>query len=95
MQQGSGRHQPQLSQTDRELLSGLSSSGRASRARVVSAQHGNLVTQHQDLYILGCLGTCEQRQPAQHAGECQVRESEGHNGIMLGRLPTVSVGSVD
>ena len=36
MQQGSGRHQPQLSQTDRELLSGLSSS----RSSSLSAGRG-------------------------------------------------------
>jgi hypothetical protein len=27
----------------------------------VSAQHGDLVTEHQDLDILGCLGSGEQR----------------------------------
>jgi hypothetical protein len=45
---------------------------------VVSAQHGDLVTEQQDLDVLGCLGASEQRQPAQHAGEHQVRESQGH-----------------
>ncbi len=45
------------------------------RARVVSAQHGDFVTQDQNLDVLGCLGAGKQRQPAQHAGEHQVRES--------------------
>jgi hypothetical protein len=46
----------------------------------VSAQHGDFVTQDQDLDVLGCVGAAEQRQPGQHAGEDQVRESEGHGG---------------
>jgi hypothetical protein len=37
------------------------------------------VTQHQDLDILGRVGPGEQRKPAQHAGEHQVRESESHS----------------
>jgi hypothetical protein len=45
---------------------------------VVAAQHGDLVMQHQDLDVLGGISAGEQRQPAQHAGEHQVRESEGH-----------------
>jgi hypothetical protein len=45
---------------------------------VVSAQHGDFVTQDQDLDVLGGVGAGEQRQPAQHAGEHQVRESKGH-----------------
>ena len=49
------------------------------RAQVVSAQHGDFVTQDQDLDVLGCVGSGEQPQPAQHAGEQQVRESEGHS----------------
>jgi hypothetical protein len=47
------------------------------RARVVSAQHGDFVTEDQDLDVLGCVGAGEQYQPAQHAGEQQVHESEG------------------
>jgi hypothetical protein len=47
---------------------------------VVSAQHGDLVTQDKDLAVLGGVGAGEKRQPAQHAGEQQVRESEGHGG---------------
>jgi hypothetical protein len=48
------------------------------RTWVVSTQHGDLVTQHQDLNVLCCVGPGEQRQPAQHASEDQVRKSEGH-----------------
>ena len=47
--------------------------------RVVSAQYGDLVAEHQDLDILGGVGAGEQRQPAQDAGEHQVREAEGHS----------------
>ena len=50
------------------------------RARGVSAQHGDLVAEQQDLGVLGCVGAGEQRQPGQHAGEHQVRESKGHGG---------------
>ena len=39
---------------------------------------GDLVPEHQDLDVLGRVGSGEQRQPAQHAGEHQVRESKGH-----------------
>ena len=49
------------------------------RARGVSAQHGHFVTQDQDLDVLSGVGAGEQRQPAQHAGEHQVRESESHS----------------
>jgi hypothetical protein len=47
---------------------------------VVSAQHGDLVTQHQDLDVLGRIGASQQCQPAQHAGERQMGESNGHSG---------------
>jgi hypothetical protein len=50
------------------------------RAGVVSAQHGEFVTQDQDLDVRGCVGAGDQRQPAQHARERQVRESEGPSG---------------
>jgi hypothetical protein len=45
---------------------------------VGAAQHGDLVTQCQDLGVLGGVGAGEQCQPAQHANEHQVDESEGH-----------------
>jgi hypothetical protein len=45
----------------------------------VSAQHCDLVTEHQDLDVFGCVGAGEQRQAAQHAGEQQIGESEGHS----------------
>jgi hypothetical protein len=37
----------------------------------------------EDLRLLGCIGAGAQRHPAQHLGEHQVRESEGHGEIML------------
>jgi hypothetical protein len=46
----------------------------------VSAQHRGLVTEHQDLDVLGGLGLSEQYYPAQHVGEQQVGESEGYSG---------------
>jgi hypothetical protein len=45
----------------------------------VSAQHGDLVAEHQDFDVLGRVGPGEQRQPAQHTGEHQVRESKRHS----------------
>ena len=48
------------------------------RAWVVSTQHGDLIAEHQDFDVLGCLGSGEQRQPAQHADEREVCESKGH-----------------
>jgi hypothetical protein len=44
----------------------------------MSAQDGDLVTEQQDLDVLRCVGSGEQRQPGQHAGEDQVHESKGH-----------------
>jgi len=49
------------------------------RALIVSAQHRDLVTQHQNLDVLSGVGPGEQRQPARYAGEHQIRESEGHS----------------
>jgi hypothetical protein len=36
---------------------------------MTSAQHGDFVTEYQDLDVLGCVGAGEQHQPAQRAGE--------------------------
>ena len=47
---------------------------------VASAQHGDLVAQHHDLDVFRGVGSGEQCQPAEHAGERQVDESEGHSG---------------
>ena len=49
----------------------------------VPPQHGDLVRQHQDLDVLGAVGAGERRQPAQHSGEHQVHESEGHSSVMM------------
>jgi hypothetical protein len=50
----------------------------------VSAQHGDLGTEHQDLDVRGCIGASEQRHLAQHVGEHQVREADGpQQAIML------------
>ena len=64
------------------LLSALSTarSGQVSVGRVLrAAQYRDLVSQRQDLGVLGGVGAGEQRQPAQHANEHQVDESEGHS----------------
>jgi hypothetical protein len=50
------------------------------RAWVLSTQHGDLVAEHKDFDVLGCVAAGEQCQPAQQAGEQQVGESEGHSG---------------
>jgi SAM-dependent methyltransferase len=49
------------------------------RAWIASAQHGDLDTEHQDLDVLGCVGSGEQP-PAQHTGEQQIGEPECHSG---------------
>jgi hypothetical protein len=41
-------------------------------------EHGDLVPQRQDLHVLGGVGAGEQRQPARHANQHQMDESEGH-----------------
>jgi hypothetical protein len=46
---------------------------------VGAAQDGDLVTQRQNLDVVGGVGAGEQRQPAQYANEHQVGESKGHN----------------
>ena len=54
-------------------------------AGVVCAAEGlraalpGLVTKHQDFDVIGRVGPGEQRQPAQHTGEHQVRESKRHS----------------
>jgi hypothetical protein len=52
----------------------------------VSAQHGDFVTEQQDLDVLRCVGPGEQRQPGQQAREYQVRESKGHDERSCWRL---------
>jgi len=83
-QQRSGRHQPQLAQRGRQQPA-QRAEYRAVEPRerwpvVRAAQHGDLMTQHQDLDVLCRVGAGEQRQPAQHASKHQVDESEGHSG---------------
>jgi hypothetical protein len=60
--------------------------------RITSAQHGDLVTEHQDLDVLGCVGSSEQGQPAQHAAERQVYESEHHSARSCWALRAVLQG---
>ena len=83
-QQGSGRHQPQLAQRGGQQPAQRAEHGAVEPGQcwpgVGAAQHGDLVTQRQDLGVLGGVGAGEQRQPAQHANEHQVDESEGHSG---------------
>ena len=72
-QQRPGRHQPQLAQRGRQQPAQRAEHGavepRHCRTRVASAQHGDLVTQHQDLDVLRGIGAGEQRQPAQNVFE--------------------------
>jgi hypothetical protein len=82
-QQDSGRHQSQAAQ-----LGGQQPAQRAEVrpvdpgqrwVRVGSAQYGELVSEHQDLDVLGSVRAGEERQPAQRADEHQVGESESHS----------------
>jgi len=41
----------------------------------LALENGDLVTQEQDLRILGAIGAGEQREPAEHAQRCLVGES--------------------
>jgi hypothetical protein len=82
-QQGSERDEPQPAQQRGQQFAQRAEdcAGRL-KVRVgpgvVLAQYGDLVTEHQDLKVLGCVGPGEQRQPAQCAGEREVRESKSH-----------------
>jgi hypothetical protein len=60
----------------------------------VSAQHGELVTEHQDLDFLGGIEAGEQRQPARDAGKRQVRESKATAGDDAARTADGEGGSV-
>jgi hypothetical protein len=44
----------------------------------VSSKYGDLVPEHQDFDVLGCVGSGEQCQPAQDADERHVCESTSH-----------------
>ena len=83
-QQGSGRHQPQLAQRDRQQPAQRAEHGTVEpgecRSGIGAVQDGDLVSKREDLGVLGGIGAGEQRQPAQHANEHQVKESEGHSG---------------
>ena len=82
-QQRSGRHEPHPAQRDGQQPAQRTEHGAVQPGQpwpgVVAAQHGDLMTQHQNLDVLGGIRAGEQRQPAQHAGKHQVRESEGHS----------------
>jgi hypothetical protein len=54
----------------------------------LSAQHRNLVSQHQDLGVLGGLPASEQLEPAEELAQDQVEESERH-----GRTSSLLSGS--
>jgi hypothetical protein len=62
-QQGSGRHQPQLAQRGGQQPAQCAKHGAVGPgqrwAGVGAAQHGDLVTQHQDLDVLGGVGAGE------------------------------------
>ena len=46
-------------------------------------QHGQLVTQEQDLDVLGRVGTSAQHHPAQQLGEHPIDQRQRHRLIML------------
>jgi len=83
-QQRSGRDQPQLAQPGREQCAQRAEHCAVEPgecgSRVGAAQHGDFVAQREDLGVFGGVGAGKQRQPAQHANEHQVGESEGHDG---------------
>ena len=78
----SRRHQPQLAQRGREQSAQRAEHGAVEPGQcgpgVGAAQHGGFVAQRQDLGVFGGVGAGKQRQPAQHANEHQVDESEVH-----------------
>jgi hypothetical protein len=54
------------------------------RARRTSLEHGELMTQDQDLDLLGGVGTGAQGHPAQQLGEDPIDQHQRHRLIMLG-----------
>jgi hypothetical protein len=48
------------------------------RAGDLTAQHRDLVPQHQDLYVFGDVAAREQRQPVEHPDHEQIGEAEEH-----------------
>ena len=82
-QQRSGRHQPHLAHRGRQQPAQRAEYSAVEPGQrwsgVGAAQDGDLVTQRQNLDVLGGVGAGEQRQPAQYANEHQVGESKGHN----------------
>ena len=82
-QQGSRGDEPNPAQRGGEQSAQRAEDGAVDpvhrRVGVASTQDGDLVTEHQDLDVLGCIRASEQRQPAQQTGEEQIGESEGHS----------------
>jgi len=46
------------------------------------AQHRDLVAQHQQLSVLGCRASGQQRKPPQHLAEQQIDQSQSHAPII-------------
>jgi hypothetical protein len=44
----------------------------------LTPEHRDLMTEHHDLGILGCLAAAEQRQPAEDPDRDQVEQAKGH-----------------
>ena len=82
-QQGSRGDEPNPAQRGGEQSAQRAEDGAVDpvhrRAGVASTQDGDLVPEHQDLDVLGCIRASEQRQPAQQTGEEQIGGSEGHS----------------
>jgi hypothetical protein len=51
-------------------------------SRCASLEHGELVTQNQDLDLVGGAGSSEQDHPSQEPGHCRVDQPQRHRRIM-------------
>jgi len=78
-----GRHQPRPAQRGGHQSAQRADHGAVEPGQswpgVRATQYRDLVAKRQNLGVLGGVGAGEQRQPAQHANEHQVDESEGHS----------------
>jgi hypothetical protein len=57
----------------------------------LTPQHSDLMTEHHDLRILGCLATAEQRQPAKDPNDDEVEQPKGHNRDLVATSPSGQV----
>ena len=84
---GRGDEQPEASADGSSRVRAAITARSVQRIRgrgVRRLQHGELVTQDQDLDLLGGVGSSAQRHPAQERGEHPVDQHQRHRRIMLG-----------